>query len=59
MGDDTEHLKYFMASERTMNMIFVIEQTLEFMGEYKIEADEAVKKAIWPLIKQLQDWTAK
>lgn len=56
MEGEFENLKYFMASEKTLNLIFTIEQMMEFMEEYKIPADDEVKKALKPLVDKLQNW---
>lgn len=56
MKEEVDSLKYFMASEKTVNLIFTIEQLLEFMDEYKISADEEVKKALKPLLERLNAW---
>lgn len=51
-----DNLKYFMASEKVLNMIFTVEQTLEFLVEYQIKADEEVKKALKPILDDLRNW---
>lgn len=56
MSQDHDTLKYFMASEKVMNMIFTVEQTLEFLVEYKIAPDEEVKKALNPILSDLRKW---
>jgi len=56
MKEEIDHLKYFMASEKTLNLIFTIEHLLEFMEEYKITADDEVKKALKPLLEKLNSW---
>lgn len=54
--DDRDSLKYFMASEKVMSMLFTIEQTLEFLIEYQIAPDEEVKKAMNPILDDLRKW---
>jgi hypothetical protein len=56
MGDDMDSLKYFMASEKMVNLIFIVEQTLEFMNEYSIKPDDEVRKALIPIIDDLKKW---
>jgi hypothetical protein len=56
MNQDMDTLKYFMASEKVVSMIFTIEQTLEFLLEYSIKPDEEVKKALKPIIDDLRKW---
>jgi hypothetical protein len=59
MGEDLDTAVYMMACEKMINLLFVMENTLEFLTEYKVKPDEEVKKALVPLIKQLNDWSAK
>lgn len=54
--NDGDSLKYFMASEKVLNMIFTVEQAMEFFTEYNIEADDEVKKALTPILEQLKKW---
>ena len=54
--EDMENLKYFMASEKVLNMIFTVEQTLEFLVEYSIKPDDEVKKALKPILDDLRKW---
>ena len=46
-------------AEKMLNLLFTMENTLEFLQEYKVKPDEEVKKALMPMIKQLSDWSAK
>jgi len=59
MGEDLETMTYMMAAEKMVNLLFTMENTLEFLEEYKVKPDEEVKKALMPMIKQLSDWSAK
>lgn len=59
MGEDLETMTYMMAAEKMLNLLFTMENTLEFLQEYKVKPDEEVKKALMPMIKQLSDWSAK
>ena len=54
--DDIESMKYYMAAEKTMNMINVMSQSMEFFEEFKIKPDTEVKKALSPLIDQIRNW---
>jgi hypothetical protein len=56
MGEDLDALKYIMAAEKMTNMIFVMEQTLEFLEEYAIKPDLQVKNALTPIIDELRNW---
>jgi hypothetical protein len=59
MGNDLDAMTYMIAAEKMVNLLFVMEQTLEFLEEYKIQPDDEVKKALMPMIKQLSEWSAK
>lgn len=54
-----ELFAYMMACEKMVNMISVIDQTMEFMQEYKIKPDDPVKKALNPLIEKMKNWIEK
>lgn len=54
--NETEVFAYMMAAEKMVNMLSTIDQTMEFMEEYKIKADEEVKKALIPLILKMNTW---
>jgi hypothetical protein len=56
MTTDQDNLKYFMASEKVLNMMFTVEQTLEFLLEYSIKPDDEVKKALLPMLEDLKRW---
>lgn len=59
MGEDLQTITYMMAAEKMVNLMFTMENTLQFLDEYQVKPDEEVKKALVPLIKQLNDWSAK
>lgn len=59
MSSDLDTVTYMMAAEKIVNLIFTLENTMEFLSEYGVKADEEVKKVLTPLIKQLEGWTAK
>lgn len=48
---------YMMASEKMVSMLSLIDQTFEFLEEYKVNPDEEVKKALLPLIERMRKWT--
>lgn len=56
MKEEKDPMIYVMASEKMINMIFTIEQTLNFLSEYKVEPDEEVKKALMPIIDEIKKW---
>ena len=56
MGDDLEGMTYMMAAEKMINMLFTMEQTLNFMEEYKVKPDEEVKKSLLPMLEKLTKW---
>jgi hypothetical protein len=49
-------LKYFMAAEKVGNLIFCLDQTLEFVEEFKIVPDENVKQALKPHLDKMMEW---
>lgn len=53
---DLDCFIYMMANEKIVSLLCQIDMTMEFMRENKIEADEAVRKAMEPAIKSLQEW---
>lgn len=56
MSDNLEEIVYMMAVEKTVNLIFNIEMALNFFNDNKIKPDEAVVKALGPLISELDKW---
>ena len=56
MAQEIDTFVYMMAAEKLGNMLFTIEQTLEFMTEYGVKPDEEVKKALKPLVDQMRKW---
>ena len=56
MNEELDAIKYYTASEKCENMINTIRNTLEFMAEFKIEPDEAVKQALMPVINEMKEW---
>lgn len=59
MSTEIDTFTYMMAAEKMVNLLYTIESTMEFMKEYDVKPDEEVKKALIPLIKQMNDWAAK
>jgi hypothetical protein len=47
---------YMMAAEKMVCLISSIEQTFEFLEEYKVKPDDEVKKALVPLIERMKLW---
>jgi molecular chaperone DnaK (HSP70) len=56
MANEMDTFVYMMAAEKMVSMISMIDQTMEFMEEYKVKPDEEVKKALKPLIEQMKKW---
>ncbi len=56
MNIEIDAMKYYMAAEKVGNLIHSIEITLEFLEEFKIEADENVKGALLPCVDKLKEW---
>lgn len=54
--NEIEVFAYMMACEKMVSLIDMIEQTTEFLDEYKIKPDEAVKKTLLPLLEKLAKW---
>lgn len=56
MQSDIDTITYMMAAEKVGNLIFTLENTIEFMVEYKVKPDEEVIKCLTPLIDQMKNW---
>ena len=56
MSKELETMTYMMAAEKMGNLIFTMENTIEFLLEYQVKHDEEVKNALSPLIKQMNEW---
>jgi hypothetical protein len=56
MSNENHAMSYMMAAEKMINLIFTIENTLIFMQEYEIKPDDEVKKALKPLLINLENW---
>jgi hypothetical protein len=58
MSKELETMTYMMAAEKMGNLIFTMENTLEFLIEYQVKPDEEVKKALIPLVEKFKKWTS-
>jgi len=56
MGEDLNTMTYMMAAEKMGNLIFTMENTLDFLVEYHVKPDEEVKKALNPLLDKMKRW---
>jgi len=56
MTEEENYFKYYIASEKVQNLIFTIEQMMEYMQEYNIKPDEEVKKVLIPTIDAVKRW---
>ncbi len=56
MDKELDQFVYMMANEKMVCMLQTIENTLEFMEEYKVKPDDEVKKALIPIIERLNIW---
>jgi len=56
MQSDIDTMTYMMAAEKMGNLLFCMEQTIDFMEEYKIKPDDEVKKCLTPMIDQFKKW---
>jgi hypothetical protein len=54
--DNLEPMIYFMAAEKVGGLVYSIEQTLEYLEEFKIEPDEEVRKILKPVLEKLAEW---
>jgi len=59
MNKDLDIVTYMIAAEKMSNLLFFMEQTIEFMEEYKVKPDEEVKKCLSPLLDQMTNWIKK
>lgn len=53
---ETDAFVYIMAAEKMVGLLSNIEQTMEFLEEYKVKPDEEVKKCLIPMIKRMEKW---
>ena len=53
-NDDTYVL--MMANEKLITMLSLMEQTLEFLNEYKVKPDDEVRKEFVPLLQKWEKW---
>ena len=56
MSQEVNKLIYTIAAEKLTSLIYLIEQTMEFMNEYQIDSDEEVEKSLIPLIEKMKKW---
>ncbi len=56
MKDELKTMTYMMANEKIVNLLFTVEQTMQFMLEYDVKPDEEVKKALIPMIETMRKW---
>lgn len=56
MQSDLDTMTYMIAAEKMGNLLFCMEQTIEFMIEYKVKPDDEVKKCLIPLLDQYKNW---
>jgi hypothetical protein len=47
---------YILAADKLVSLIQLIDQTMDFMQEYKIKPDGAVKTALAPMCEKINDW---
>ncbi len=53
---EIDSMKYFMAAEKIGSLIFTIDITMDFMEEYAIVPDEAVRETMKPVMERLNKW---
>ena len=56
MDEELDRFVYMMAAEKVVNLVCCIENTMDWMQEYKVEPDDEVKKVLKPLIEQMNKW---
>lgn len=56
MKNEIDVFAYMMASEKMINLINVLEQTLDFFEEYKIKPDAEVVNTLQPILDKYADW---
>lgn len=56
MSEDLDTMTYMMAAEKMINMLFTIENTFQFLDEYKVKPDDEVVKALEPMIERMSKW---
>jgi hypothetical protein len=49
---------YILAADKIVNLAQLIDQTMDFMYEYDIKPDTAVKIALGPMCEKINDWLA-
>ncbi len=54
--NENEAMKYYIAAEKMANLLFCIDQTMEFVEEFSIIPDEEVKKALLPKLDKMREW---
>lgn len=59
MSNENHTMDYMIVVEKMINLIFTIENTLMFMKEYEIKPDEELKKALKPVLENLDVWLNK
>ncbi len=56
MKNEIDLIKYFMAAEKVHSLISAMDRLLEFCEEFKIQADEDVKKSLNPYVDKINQW---
>ena len=56
MSNEIDTMTYMMAAEKMSNLLFTMENTLEFLEEYNVKPDYAVRNALKPLLEQMKRW---
>lgn len=54
--NENEVFAYMMANEKMVEMLCIMENNFEFFQEYKIKADEEVKKSLHPILEKYRNW---
>ncbi len=56
MSEEMDRMKYFIAAEKVHGLLGAIDRLLEFIEEFKIEPDDAVRNELKPYLEKLNEW---
>ena len=55
--EEIDAFVYMMAAEKLTTLLSLMDQTMEFMDEYKIKPDDEVRKELKPILDRMKKWT--
>lgn len=56
MQDNSEIMKYMMAADKIEIVAMNLQNTMDFIEEYKIKSDPEVNKVLTPLFERYRNW---